>query len=80
MLIQYMYVDILFPPSKVIPIVFEHVNAYYQILQTRIGNNATRYHTRYHTFTVSLVWFEFICIELPRVTVKFMKNIFINIF
>ena len=39
-----MYVDILFPLTKVIPIMYERVTTHYQTLQTRIGYNATRYH------------------------------------
>ena len=55
-----MYVDIFFPLTKAIPIMFEHVTAHYQILQTWIGHDATHYHTRYHTcyhtFSLSLTW------------------------
>ena len=39
-----MYVDVLFPPTKAIPIMFERVTKYYQTLQTWIGHNATRYY------------------------------------
>ena len=38
------------------------------------------YFTRYHTFYLSLAWFGAICNALPRVTIKFIKNIYINIF
>ena len=44
MFIHYMYVDILFPLTKVILIMYERVTTHYQTLQTRIGHNATRYH------------------------------------
>ena len=44
MFIHYMYVDILFPLTKAIPIMFESVTTHYQTLQTWIGHNATRYH------------------------------------
>ena len=44
MFIHDMYVDILFPLTKAISIMFEGVNTYYQTLQTWIGHNATRYH------------------------------------
>ena len=44
MFIHYMYVDVLFPPTKAIPIMFERVTKHYQTLQTWIGHNATRYH------------------------------------
>ena len=60
---HYIYVDIFFPLTKAIPIMFEHVTAHYQTLQTRIGNDiqrvtitSKRYHTRYHTFSLSLTW------------------------
>ena len=39
-----MYVDILFPLTKAIPVMFERVSTHYQTLQTWIGHNATRYH------------------------------------
>ena len=39
-----MYVDILFPLTKAIPIKFECATTYYQTLKTWIGHNATRYH------------------------------------
>ena len=39
-----MYVDIPFPLTKAIPIMFERVTTHYQILQTWIGDNATLYH------------------------------------
>ena len=35
-----MYVDILFPLSKAIPIMFERVITHYQTLHTWIGHNA----------------------------------------
>ena len=55
-----MYVDVFFPLTKVIPVMFEHVTTHYQTLQIWIGHDATRYHTRYHmryhTFSLSLTW------------------------
>ena len=39
-----MYVDILFPLTKAIPVKFECVTTDYQTLKTWIGHNATRYH------------------------------------
>ena len=42
MFIHYMYVDILFPLTKAILIMFEHVTKHYQTLQTWIGHNAMR--------------------------------------
>ena len=58
MFIHYMYVDILFPLWKAIPIMCERVTTHYQTLWIWIGHSATRYHTRYHTlyrtFSLSL--------------------------
>ena len=42
--IHYMYVDILFPLTKAIHIMFERVSTHYQTLKTWIGHNATCYH------------------------------------
>ena len=39
-----MYVDILLPLTKAIPIMFEHVIPHYQTLSTWIAHNAMRYH------------------------------------
>ena len=39
-----MYVDVFFPLTKAIPIMFEQVTTYYQTLQTWIGHDATCYH------------------------------------
>ena len=44
MFINYMYVDILFPLTKAIPIIFESVTTHYQTLQTWIDHNAMHYH------------------------------------
>ena len=55
MFIHYMFVDILFPPTKAIPIMFEHsfhsnkshsnyVWTHYKTLETWIVHNGTRYH------------------------------------
>ena len=44
MFMHCMCVDILFPPTKAIPIKFERVTTHYQTLQTWIGHNSTRYH------------------------------------
>ena len=58
--LHYMYVDILFPLTKAIPIMY--VTTYYQTLKTWIGHNAmryhkiTRYHKRYHTLSLSFTW------------------------
>ena len=39
-----MYVDVFFPLTKVMPIMFENVTTHYQTLQTWIGHDATHYH------------------------------------
>ena len=60
MFINYVYVDILLSLTKAFPIIFECVTTHFQILQTWIGPDATRYHTyyytRYRTFSPSLTW------------------------
>ena len=56
MFIHYMYVDIIIPLTKVIPIKFEPVTIYYQTLQTLIGHNGTRHHKCYRAFSLSLTW------------------------
>ena len=58
MFIHCMYVGVFFPLTKAIPIMFEHVTTHYQTLQTWIGHDATRYHTHYHTFSLSLTWID----------------------
>ena len=40
---HYIYVDILFPLTKAISIMFELVTTHYQTLQTEIDHKATRY-------------------------------------
>ena len=44
MFIHYMYIDILFPQTKSIPIMFEHVTTHYQTSQTWIDHDVTRYY------------------------------------
>ena len=56
-----MYVDIFFPLTKAIPIMFEYVTTHYQTLQIWIGHDATK-------FSLSLELFGAICNALPRVT------------
>ena len=70
-----MYVDILFPLTKAIPIMFECVTKHYQTLQTW-----NHYHTLYCTFSLSFAWFGAICNRLPHVIVKFIKKMYVNIF
>ena len=50
-----LYVDILFPLTKVFPVMSERVTTHYQILQTWIGHNAARYHMHYRTFWFIMV-------------------------
>ena len=61
-LVHYMYAYTLFPLAKAIPIMFERLTTHYQILETRIGHNETRYH---NFNTVSRI--------LSRLNVKFIK-------
>ena len=65
MFIHYMYVDILFPLTKAIPIKFESVTTnqhtkHGQAIMQRVTISSTDYHTRYHmryrTFSISLTW------------------------
>ena len=57
-----MYLDILFLLTKAIQVIFELVTTYYQILKTwkvimqRVTISSTRYHSSYHTFSLSLTW------------------------
>ena len=44
MFIHYMYVDLHFPLTKAIPIMFGHNTTHYQTLKTWIGHNTTRDH------------------------------------
>ena len=45
-----------------------------------VTTTSTCYHTRYRTFSLSLVWFGAFWNALPCVTVKFIKKMYINIF
>ena len=71
-----MYVDIFFPLTKAIAIMFERVTTHYQTLQTWIDHACyhTRYLTPYRTFALNLAWFQAICNGIPCVTVKFIKK------
>ena len=51
-----MYVDIFFSLTNAIPIMFEYATTHYQTLQKWIGHDATRYHTHYRRFSLSLTW------------------------
>ena len=83
-----MYIDIPFPLTKAIPIMFERVTIDYQTLYTWIGHNTTPYHNFnalphalphtlsyiYHSLSLNLAWLWPICNLLPRATVKFIKR------
>ena len=72
-----MYVDILFPLTKAIPIMFERVTAHYQTLQTWIDHNATRYHNfNVLPHALSYIFFQFSMVwgYLQWDTDKFTKN------
>ena len=87
-----MYVDILFPLTKAIPIMFENVTTHYLTLQILIDNNTTRYHNlnvlphvlphALCTFSVSLAWFGgYFQLETTRYRQIYKKNcilIFVN--
>ena len=45
-----------------------------------VAVTSTCYFTCYHTFSLSLTWFGAICNALPRITLKFIKKIYINLF
>ena len=87
-----MYVDIIFSITKVIPIMFERVTTRYPryctfyLSLTWVDHKATRYHSfnvlphTIPTFSLSLACFRVICTTIPRVTFKFYKKMYINIF
>ena len=73
---HYMYVDILFPLTKTIPVMFERVTTHYQTLKTWIGHNATCYHninalpqTLPHWLSHILLYFFLVWGYLQRVTI-----------
>ena len=87
MFIQYMYVDILFPLTKAIQVMFERVTTYYQTLQTWIGHNATRYHNYNalphvlpHALPYVFPQFSMVCGYLQWVTTRchhiYKKNVY----
>ena len=86
MFIQYMYVDVFFPLTKAIPVMFEHVIKYYQTLQTWIGHNAKRYYNfnlLLHVLPYIFSKFSMVWSYLQRVTMRYhqiYKKIYINIF
>ena len=72
-----MYVDINFPLTKAIPIMFERVTTHYQTLQTWIGHNATRYHNfnvLLHTLPYIFYKFSMVWGYLQRVTKRYRQN------
>ena len=58
--IDYMYVEILFPLTKIIATMFERVTTHGQTIMQRVTITSMRYHThyhmRYHAFFLSLTW------------------------
>ena len=52
MFIHFLYVDILFPLTKAIPIMFERVITHYETLEKWIGHDATRDHTHSTRITI----------------------------
>ena len=86
MFIHYMYVDILFPLTKVIPIMFEHVTTHYQTLEIWIGHNAMCYRN-FNVFPHALPYifsqFNMVWGYLQRVTKHYRriyKKVYTNIF
>ena len=81
-----MYVDVFFPLTKAIPIMFEHVTTHYQTLQTWIGDDATCYHNFNalpHALPYIFSKFSMVWGYLQRVTTRYhqiYKKIYINIF
>ena len=90
MFIHYMYVDVFFPLTKAIPIMFEHDTTHYQTLQTSISHDATRYHNFNalphalpHVLPYIFSKFRMVWGYLQRVTTRYhqiYKKIYINIF
>ena len=86
MFIHYMYADILFPLTKAIPIMFERIATHYQILQTWIVRDATRYqnfNALPHALPYIFSQFSMLWGYLQRVTTRYRqihKKMYINIF
>ena len=86
MFIHCMYVDILFPLTKAVPIMFGRVTTHYQTLRKWIDHSSMRYHNFNmlpHALPyISLIftWFRAMCNGLARVTVKFIQKMYISIF
>ena len=77
-----MYVDILFPLTNAIPIMFENVTTHYQTLHTWVGHNVTRYHNFNalpHALPYIFSQFSMVWGYLQLVTIKFIKK-YVNIF
>ena len=81
MIIHYMYVDIVFPLTKSIPIMFERVTIHYQALQTWIGHNPTIYlnfnalpHALPHALSCIFSHFSVVWGYLQRVTTGYCQT------
>ena len=75
-----MYVDILFPLTKSIPIMFERVTTHFQTLKIWIDHNAMHYH-KFNALPDALpyIFSQFTMIwgfsnGLPRFTINFIKR------
>ena len=83
MLIYFMYVDILFSPTKTISIMFERVTTHCQTLKTWIGHNTMRYqnfnmlpHALAYIFSqFSIVWGY-----LERLTMRYRQVYIKNVY
>ena len=80
------FVVVLFPQTKAIPIILEHLATHYQTLQIWIGHNATRYPNLNGLPHALPYLFPEICLDFgnlqrfPRITVKFIIYIYIYIY
>ena len=74
MFLHYMYVDILFPLTKAILIMFKHIITHYKTLQTWIDHNATSYHNfnvLLHVIAYLFTQFSMVWGYLQRVTMRY---------
>ena len=83
MFIHHVHVDILFPLTNAIPIMFERVTTYYQTLKTWLYHNATRYHNfnvLSHALPNIFSKFSMVWDYLQRVTTRYRQNYFKNLY
>ena len=74
MFLHYIYVDILFPLTKAILIMFKHVTTHYKTLQTWIDHNATSYHNfnvLLHVIAYLFIQFSTVWGYLQHVTMRY---------